>query len=73
MSFELKGTLTDSTGNPLSNYTIKAFDKDPLIDPSGDDPLGSAVTLDDGSFKITFSKDDFNKLGEFWESVTNDI
>ncbi len=31
MSFELKGTLTDSTGNPLSNYTMKAFVKDPLI------------------------------------------
>ena len=72
MSFELKGTLTDSAGNPLSNYLIKAFDKDPPIDLLGDDPLGSAVTLDDGSFKITFSKEDFKRPAEFWESVMND-
>src|SRR5574339_637670 len=72
MSFELKGSLTDSTGKPLSNYTIKAFDNDPLIDLLGDDPLGSSVTLDDGSFKITFSKEDFKKPAEFWESVTNE-
>jgi len=72
MSFELKGTLTDSAGNSLSNYIIKAFDKDPPIDLFGDDPLGSAVTLDDGSFKITFSKEDFKRPGEFWESVMND-
>ena len=71
MSFELKGTLTDSTGKPLSNHTIKAFDKDPLIDPLGDDPLGSSVTLDDGTFKITFSKEDFKRPSEFWELVTN--
>jgi len=69
MSFELKGTLTDSTGNALSNYTIKAFDKDLPIDLLGDDPLGSAVTLDDGTFKITFSKEDFKKPGEWWDSV----
>jgi len=45
MSFELKGTLTDSTGNSLSNYIIKAFDKDPSIDLLGDDPLGSDPLL----------------------------
>jgi choline dehydrogenase-like flavoprotein len=73
MSFELKGTLTDSsTGKPLSNHTIKAFDKDPLIDLFGDDPLGSSVTLDDGTFKITFSKENFKRPSEFWESVTNE-
>jgi hypothetical protein len=72
MSFELKGTLTDSTGNPLSNYTIKAFDKDLPIDLLGDDSLGSAVTFDDGTFKITFSKEDFKKPGEWWESVMNE-
>src|SRR5206468_10121871 len=26
-----------------------------------DDPLRSSITLDDGSFKITFTKEDFNK------------
>jgi len=39
MSFQLKGTLTDSAGNSLSNYIIKVFDKDPPIDLLGDDPL----------------------------------
>lgn len=57
MSFELKGKLTDSSGSPMSNHTIKAFDKDFIFD----DPLRSSITLDDGSFKITFTKEDFNK------------
>jgi choline dehydrogenase-like flavoprotein len=61
MSFELKGKLTDSGGNPIPNHTIKAYDDDFVFD----DPLGSSVTLDDGSFKITFTKEDFNiQLGE---------
>jgi hypothetical protein len=72
VSFELNGTVTESTGKGIPNYTIKTFDKDPLIDLLGDDPLGSSVTLDDGSFKITFSKEDFKKPAEFWESVTNE-
>jgi hypothetical protein len=50
MSFELKGKLTDSSGHPLSNYTIKAFDDDFIFD----DPLGTSVTLDDGSFKFRY-------------------
>ena len=54
MSYELKGKLTNSSGSPLSYYTIKAYDKDPPFDILGDDPIGEAVTLDDGTFKITF-------------------
>jgi choline dehydrogenase-like flavoprotein len=74
MSFTLKGTLTDTstTNAPLSNYTVKIFDKDPPFDIFGDDPLGSAVTLDDGTFRIDFSKSDFKKPDEFWESVLNE-
>jgi hypothetical protein len=74
MSFTLKGVLTDSSTPhiPLSAYTIKIFDKDPILDIFGDDPLGSAVTLDDGTFRIDFTKDDFKKPGEFWESVLNE-
>ena len=56
MPYELKGKLSTSSGKPLSYYTIKAYDKDPPFDILGDDPLGSAVTLDDGTFKITFKK-----------------
>ena len=72
MSFLLKGKLTDTTGNALSYYTIKIFDKDPIIDLLGDDPLGSSVTLDDGTFSIDFTKEDFKRPGEFWESPSNE-
>ena len=65
MSFLLKGKLTDNANNALSYYTIKIFDKDPGID----DLLGSSVTLDDGTFSITFTKEDFR---EFWESPSNE-
>lgn len=68
MSFLLKGKLTDSLGNALSYHPIKIFDKDPIFD----DPLGSSVTLDDGTFSIAFTKDDFKKPGEFWESSSDD-
>ena len=72
MSFLLKGILTDTAGNALSYYTVKIFDKDPVIDLLGDDPLGSSVTLDDGTFRIDFTKDDFKRPGEFWESPGNE-
>src|SRR5215216_6791515 len=75
MSFTLKGRLvntTNSNDQPLAYYTIKAFDKDPVFDIFGDDPLGSAVTLDDGSFSIYFTKESFKKPSEFWESVQNE-
>ena len=55
MTFTLKGKLVDPTtspNKPFSYHTIKVFDKDPF----GDDPLGSVVTLDDGSFRIDFRK-----------------
>jgi hypothetical protein len=55
MPFEIKGKLLDNTSatlKPLSNYTVKAFDEDPFPGSIDDDFLGSAVTLDDGSFKI---------------------
>jgi choline dehydrogenase-like flavoprotein len=70
MSFILKGKLVDVNNNnqPLSAYTIKAFDKEPIIDVFGDEPLGSSVTLDDGTFSIYFTKDSFKKPLEFWES-----
>jgi hypothetical protein len=46
--------------------------KDPPFDIFGDDPLGSAVTHDDGTFRIDFSKNDFKKPAGFWESVLNE-
>src|SRR5919199_5162257 len=72
--FALKGRLVDASNNDqqLSSYTIKAFDKDPLFDVFGDDPLGSSVTLDDGTFSIYFTKESFKKPAEFWESVLNE-
>ena len=72
MTFTLKGRLTDpTTNNPLSYHTIKIFDKDPILDIFGDDPLGSVVTLDDGTFRIEFRKEDFRKPLETWETNPN--
>ena len=71
MSFLLKGKLTDGAGKPLPYYTIKVFDEDPIIHLL-DDPIGSSVTLDDGAFSIAFTKEDFKKPGEFWESPSNE-
>ena len=56
MSFTLKGKLTDDHSQPYSNYTVKAFHKEPIFDIFGDEPVGSAVTLDDGTFRIDFTK-----------------
>ena len=74
MSFTLKGRLTDGSAapKPLPAHTLKFFDKDPVFDVFGDDPIGSAVTLDDGTFRIDFRKEDFKKPAEFWESVLNE-
>ena len=72
MSFQLKGKLTDAASSGLSYYTIKIFDKDPVTDLLGDDPLGSSITLDDGTFSIAFTKDDFKRPGEFWESPNSE-
>jgi hypothetical protein len=66
-----KLTYTD-TNQPLYGYTVKAFEKDPVFENFGDDPLGSSVTLDDGTFSIYFTKESFKKPGEFWESVLNE-
>src|SRR5215203_672059 len=72
MTFTLKGKLIDPTNNkPLSYHTIKIFDKDPIFDIFGDDPLGSVVTLDDGTFRIDFRKEDFRKPLENWETNPN--
>src|ERR671910_3818227 len=72
MTFTLKGKLIDPTTNkPLTYHTIKIFDKDPIFDIFGDDPLGSVVTLDDGTFRIDFRKEDFRKPLENWETNPN--
>ncbi|HEX6028394.1 MAG TPA: GMC family oxidoreductase [Nitrososphaeraceae archaeon] len=75
MTFTLKGKLFDPTDpnniKPYSYHTIKVFDKDPFFDIFGDDPLGSVVTLDDGTFRIDFRKEDFRKPLETWETDPN--
>ena len=72
MTFTLKGKLVDPTTNkPLSYHTIKVFDKDPFFDIFGDDPLGTVVTLDDGTFRIEFRKEDFRKPLETWDTSPN--
>jgi choline dehydrogenase-like flavoprotein len=72
MTFTLKGKLVDPTTNkPLSYHTIKVFDKDPFFDIFGDDPLGTVITLDDGTFRIEFRKEDFRKPLETWDTSPN--
>ena len=72
MTFTLKGKLIDpATNKSLSYHTIKVFDKDPFFDILGDDPLGTVVTLDDGTFRIEFRKEDFRKPLETWETSPN--
>jgi cholesterol oxidase len=66
LSFLIKGTLTDSNGNPLSGYTVKAFDENAWF-AFQDDDIGSAITEDDGTFRIPFTKDAFKKPGEWDE------
>lgn len=51
----------DSQGNSVQGFTVKAYDKHPWFDIFGNDALGSAVTLDDGTFRIQFSLASFKK------------
>src|ERR687884_37009 len=71
MSFTLKGRLVDANNNdkPLSAYTIKIFDKNPIF---GDDLVGNSVTLDDGTFRIDLPKESFKRPLEFWTSPNNE-
>src|SRR5215813_272036 len=58
MSFTLKGELTNGQGQRYSNYTVKAFHKESIFFLE-DELVGSAVTLDDGTFRIDFTKESF--------------
>jgi choline dehydrogenase-like flavoprotein len=60
MSYNVKGKLTNPQGDPISGYTIRAYDEDPWY-AFGDDDLGSSVTRDDGTFTIEFNKAAFKK------------
>ena len=70
MSFLIKGKITNSTGG-LSAHTIRVFDKDPWPGSIDDDYIGSAVSLDDGTFRLQFPKEQFKKPLEFWDDETN--
>ena len=57
-AYLIAGNVTDSTGNPLSGLTVKAFDVDLL---SEDDFLGQGDTAFDGSFTILYRQKQFVK------------
>src|SRR5687767_4202716 len=44
----ISGIVTDENGNPLSNFTVSAVDKD----LRREEPLGQAVTTRDGRYQI---------------------
>lgn len=59
MHYEIKGKVVDSsTGAGVARVRVEAWDKD----LGTDDYLGSAETLSDGSFSITFNEDMFRDL-----------
>ena len=59
MRYEIKGQVVDEFGGGgIGGVRVEAWDKDPGID----DHLGSASTLGDGSFSISFDESAFSDL-----------
>src|SRR5437870_3197884 len=72
MSYQIKGKLTDSDGNPVSGYKVKAFDEDAWYSFEDDD-LGSNITEDDGTFRIAFTKSAFKKPTELLDDENPEV
>ncbi len=58
-NYRITGSIRGEDNLPGAGYTVQAFDKDRGIYGHPDDRLGKAKTLDDGTFSIEFTKDDF--------------
>jgi hypothetical protein len=56
MEYIIKGIIHDSENHPLSDITIKAFDKDPL----SANLLVTSTSDAAGKFEMTFSEDQYN-------------
>ncbi|TBR22237.1 MAG: carboxypeptidase regulatory-like domain-containing protein [Candidatus Nitrosotenuis sp.] len=55
-NFEVTGRVVDSSGKPVSNLVIQAFDSDQSwYEDRNDDLVGMDRTKNDGSFRISFS------------------
>ncbi len=54
------GTVTDAQNNPVSNLTVRIFDKDRKLD----DLLGETNTDDNGTFSVVYHERDFKETGE---------
>ena len=58
MEYMIKGIIHDSENHPLTNITIKAFDKDPLSSHL----LITSTSDIAGKFDMTFSEEQYNFL-----------
>ncbi len=54
------GTVTDTQDDPVSDLTVRVFDKDRKFD----DLLGETSTDENGSFSIVYHERDFKETGE---------
>lgn len=60
--YEISGTIKDSTGKPLTNLLVQAFDSDQgLIEDRNDDLLGSCWVKQNGTFTIDFDEKQFKE------------
>jgi hypothetical protein len=60
VKFLIKGAITDSNNNPLSNIVVQAMDSDQgFFEDHNDDILESCRTSASGSFEISFNENAF--------------
>jgi len=64
MQFIVKGVLKDSQDKPIRGYTVLVYE-DERFWP--EDLLGKDITLDDGSFSISFPISDSSKIEKFFK------
>lgn len=67
--YGITGRIRDENNLPVEGCIVQAFDKDLGIFLNPDDPLGKAITDEEGAFEIIFDKADF----EDWFEGSPDV